>query len=248
MKRRQFLKTAAGAAVVQGLATLGLVSYATAGGETALRSPVANGDPLTPPPKGKIRVAVVLAHRATVIDFAGPWEVFQDVHVYDRGSTMNEMMPFRLYTVAATDEPIRASGGLHIIPDYTVDNAPTPHLVVVPALRGNSELHDWLRQVAPKTDVTMSVCTGAFQLAEAGLLDGLAATTHHDFYESFADDYPDVRLERDVRFVENPRISTAGGLTSGIDLALRVVARYFGDEVASQTASYMEYSGTGWQV
>ena len=92
------------------------------------------------------------------------------------------------------------------------------------------------------------VCTGAFQLAEAGLLDGLAATTHHDFYESFADDYPDVRLERDVRFVENPRISTAGGLTSGIDLALRVVARYFGDEVASQTASYMEYSGTGWQV
>ena len=127
-------------------------------------------------------------------------------------------------------------------------NAPTPHLVVVPALQGNAALHEWLRHVAPETDVTMSVCTGAFQLAEAGLLDGLTATTHHDFYDSFADKYPDVTLERDVRFVENPRISTAGGLTSGIDLALRVVARYFGTEVAEQTAYFMEYSGTDWKV
>ncbi len=248
MQRRQFLKTAAGAAVVQGLASLGLVSYATAGDKTTLRRPVVDGDPLTPPAHGKIRVAVAIAHGATVIDFAGPWEVFQDVHVDDRGSTMNEMMPFRLYTVAATSEPIRATGGLHIIPDYTVDTAPTPHLVVVPALRGNAELHDWLRHIAPETDVTMSVCTGAFQLAEAGLLNGLAATTHHDFYDSFADKYPEVTLERNVRFVENARISTAGGLTSGIDLALRVVARYFGDGVAEQTAFYMEYSGTDWRV
>ncbi len=246
MQRRQFLNTATGAAVALG--SLGLVSYASAGENVSLRGPIMDGDPLTPPVRGKIRVAFAIAPGATVIDFAGPWEVFQDVHVRDRGSTMNEMMPFRLYTVAATSEPIRATGGLHIIPDYTVDNAPTPHLVVVPALRGNAALHEWLRLVAPETDVTMSVCTGAFQLAEAGILNGLAATTHHDFYDSFADKYPEVTLVRDVRFVENARISTAAGLTSGIDLALRIVTRYFGVEVAEQTALYMEYSGAGWQV
>ena len=79
-------------------------------------------------------------------------------------------------------------------------------------------------------------------------MDGLVATTHHNFYESFSKQYPQVTLERNVRFVENRRISTAGGLTSGIDLALRVVERYFGRMVAQQTADYMEYTSTDWRI
>jgi transcriptional regulator GlxA family with amidase domain len=94
----------------------------------------------------------------------------------------------------------------------------------------------------------MSVCTGAFQLARAGLLDGQRATTHHDFYDRFADEFPQVHLERGLRFVENRRIATAGGLTSGIDLALHTVERYFGRDVAQWTADYMEYTGTRWKV
>jgi transcriptional regulator GlxA family with amidase domain len=95
----------------------------------------------------------------------------------------------------------------------------------------------------------MSVCTGAFQLARAGLLEGKAATTHHDFYDAFARDFPAVHLKTGLRFVESaPHIATAGGLTSGIDLALRTVERYFGRETAQRTADYMEYSGTGWQA
>jgi transcriptional regulator GlxA family with amidase domain len=94
----------------------------------------------------------------------------------------------------------------------------------------------------------MSVCTGAFQLGFAGLLKGREATTHHGFYESFAKEFPDVTLRRGLRFVEGPVISTAGGLTSGIDLALRVVERYFGRSVAKTTAEYMEYQSTGWVV
>jgi transcriptional regulator GlxA family with amidase domain len=94
----------------------------------------------------------------------------------------------------------------------------------------------------------MSVCTGAFVLANAGLLKGRAATTHHDFFDEFAKAFPDVTLRRGLRFVESGRIATAGGLTSGIDLALRVVERYFGREVAQTTATYMEYQSTGWRV
>jgi transcriptional regulator GlxA family with amidase domain len=93
----------------------------------------------------------------------------------------------------------------------------------------------------------MSVCTGAFQLGKAGLLNGKSATTHHDFLDRFAQPFPDVNVKRGLRFVEEERISTAGGLSSG-DLALRVVDRYFGRDVAQQTATCMEYQGKGWIV
>jgi len=87
------------------------------------------------------------------------------------------------------------------------------------------------------------VCTGAFVLGRAGLLDGRTATTHHDFWDDFERTFPKVKLERGPRFVEHERIATAGGLTSGIDLALRVVERYYGRGTALTTANYMEYEG-----
>lgn len=193
------------------------------------------------PPKGKIRVAFALTEGATMIDFAGPWEVFQDVHV-------DGDMPFRLYTVSTTRDPIRTSGGMTVVPDYTFDNAPEPDIVIVGAQSGSPQLIEWLRQMRSKADVIASVCTGAFQLARAGLLDGKQATTHHDFYDEFAQRFPKVKLVRGQRFIESDAVVlTAGGLTSGIDLALHIVQRYFGREVAARTAVYMEYQSTGWE-
>jgi len=92
----------------------------------------------------------------------------------------------------------------------------------------------------------MSVCTGAFQLAKTGLLSGKAATTHHSAYTRLEMQYPDIQVKRGFRFVEEGQVASAGGLTSGIDLALRVVERYYGREVAENTAYDMEYQGTGW--
>lgn len=203
---------------------------------------------LVPPAEGKIRVAVVLAPGATVIDFAGPWEVFQDTHVFERGDTMDQQMPFELYTVAESREPVRATAGLTLVPDYTFDDAPQPRVIVVPALHGSPRLHAWLREASKGADVTMSVCTGAFQLARAGLLDGLAATTHHAFFDAFAEQFPDVELRRGVRWVDNGRIATAAGLTSGIDMAIHVVDRYFGAVAAGWVAEYMEHASRDWQA
>jgi transcriptional regulator GlxA family with amidase domain len=194
--------------------------------------------PIAPPAGRAIAVAFAISEGSNVIDMAGPWEVFQDVDVPGRGSA------FRLFTVAATREPVRLTGGLRVIPDSTFSDAPTPDVVVVPAIRGSAELDAWLRRVEPEVDVLMSVCTGAFQLARAGLLDGRMATTHHDFWDDLANDFPKVKVVRGERWVEaNDRIASAGGLTSGIDLALRVVERYFGRDVARRTATYMEYRG-----
>ena len=183
-------------------------------------------------------VAFAVSAGSNVIDMAGPWEVFQDAAAPARGGGP----PFELYTVAASRAPVRLTGGLQVVPDHTFADAPQPDVVVVPAIRASPELHAWLRRVAPEVDVMMSVCTGAFQLAAAGLLDGLPATTHHDFWGDFASRHPRVLLRRGERYVEaTPRLATAGGLTSGIDLALRVVERYFGPTAARDTAAYMEY-------
>ena len=233
MKRREFMGQSAGFVVVAAALPANALS-------------VAANNKLTPPEKGKIPVAFAISEGVTVIDFAGPWEVFQDVHVTARGSRMDEQMPFQLYTVSEKTEEITGSGGLKLVPDYTFVTAPQPKVVVVPAQRGSQALHAWLRKVSATADVTMSVCTGAFQLGKAGLLSGKSATTHHDFFEQFEKAFPDVSVKRGLRFVENEKISTAGGLSSGIDLALRVVDRYFGRDVAQATATYMEYQSKGW--
>jgi transcriptional regulator GlxA family with amidase domain len=241
MKRREFL--------VSGTA-LGLMAAAGragAGGATE-RQPQEGGARIAPPAKGGIPVAVAISEGVTVIDFAGPWEVFQDVMVPERGGDHANQMPFELFTVSERKDVVVGSGGLRLVPDHTFESAPQPKVIVVPAQAGSKALHAWLRKASEKADLTMSVCTGAFQLARAGLLSGKSATTHHDFTDSLQKEYPDIRVQRGLRFVENGRIATAGGLTSGIDLALRVVERYFGRPAAERTAAYMEYQSRGWMV
>ena len=204
--------------------------------------PATPARPLTPPASGSIPVAFVISEGAVVIDFAGPWEVFQDVNIPSRSDSA-----FRLYTVAATTNPIHATGGMKITPDYTFKNAPAPKVIVIPAQNGaDTAMLNWIRESSRNADVTMSVCTGALVLAKTGLLSGKSATTHHGAYKSFAYEYPDIHVRRGARFVEEGNLATAGGLSSGIDLALHVVNRYFGRETATRTASMMEYQGQGW--
>ena len=203
---------------------------------------IAKPAPLKPPAQGSIPVAFLLSEGAVVIDFTGPWEVFQDAYVPGRMDPL-----FQLYTVAETTKPIHASSGLTIVPDYSFENAPPPKVIVIPAQSGRGEaIVSWLRKSSKNADVTMSVCTGAFLLARTGLLSGKAATTHHGSFQSFARQYPDIQVMRGARFVEEGNLASAGGLSSGIDLALRVVERYFGREAATETAYQMEYQGQGW--
>lgn len=236
------------------VATLGALgaTRASSYNSSSQGAPVSNAGPLQAPTKGKIPVAVLLSEGAQVIDFAGPWEVFQGCHMHSRGSTMDEMMPFDLFTVAPTAKEIRATGGMRIVPDYTFADAPAARVIVVPAQDGlgakRDEAKEWLVSASRKADVTMSVCTGAFILGYAGLLDGLAATTYFKRFDEFSERFPKVKLVRGVRFVENEKVSTSAGLSAGIDLAIRVIERYFGREVAATTAADLEYEGKGWMV
>lgn len=190
-----------------------------------------------------IKVAFVLSEQANVMDIAGPWEVFQDTMLDDdQGS-----MPFVLYTVAQSTAPINTSGsggpGMRITPDYSFADAPTPDIVVVGAQRGGPELRAWITRQHAAGKTILSICTGAFELAQAGLLKGKSATTHHEYADLFAQKYPDTKLIRASRYVQSdPYLYTAGGLTSGIDLSLHIVASYFGEKQARRTADFLEYS------
>ncbi len=187
-------------------------------------------------PKPPIKVAFVISDGAVMIDFAGPWAVFENVR--------DE--PFQLYTVAESTAPIHASSGMTIVPDYTFATAPKPNIIVVPAQSNHGKpALDWLRAQTGSADVTLSVCTGAFLVAEAGLLDGKSATTFHDAFDRFEHAFPAVKLLRGARFVDNGKLVTAGGLSSGIDAALHLVERMFGKQVAEQTAYDLEYQGRG---
>jgi transcriptional regulator GlxA family with amidase domain len=241
MNRRRFLTTAGTALAAAG--TTRSLAAASDPKTTDVKGLVIQTSKLTPPVKGGIPVAILISAGLNVIDFSGPWGVFESLNI--PGATEP---PFHLFTVAESTEIVTSGSGLKIRPDYTFANVPDVKVIVIPAQRGSDAMIDWLRKVAPTTDVTMSVCTGAFKLAKAGLLSGKAATTHHEFLDKLEKEYPDIDVKRGVRFVEGEKISTAGGLTSGTDLALRVVERYFGREVAQTTATYMEYQGKGWIV
>lgn len=250
MTNKAKLSLGAGALViVTVILTFGFIKVSSRRSATAVASavhsdePVAIANPLKPPAHGSIPVAFLLSDGAVMIDFSGPWEVFQDVNLPGRSDAV-----FNLYTVAATGKPIRASGGMQIVPDYTFANAPAPRILVIPAQsEPSAATKAWIRKVAKNADVVMSVCTGAFVLADTGLLAGKAATTHHSAYVRLAQQFPEIQVKRGARFVEAGNLATSGGLSSGIDLALRVVERYFGREVARQTAYDMEYQGEGWK-
>lgn len=204
----------------------------------------APASPLHPPAGGPITVAFLLSKDAVVIDFAGPWEVFDTVAMPGKSG----VNAFALYTVAETRDPVRATGGLTIVPDHTFATAPAPHIVVIPAQASHTDtVLAWIRAASATADLTMSVCNGVFLLAKTGLLSGKSATAHHSAFSEFAMQFPDITLVRGARFVEDGKVASAGGLSSGIDLALRVVERYFGRAVASNTAYILEYQGQGWR-
>ncbi len=191
-------------------------------------------------------VAILLFDEVEVLDFCGPFEVFSVVDAY------NPVRPFNVYTVAEKT-PIAARNGLSINPTYLLDDpsCPPPDLIVVPGGRGtrqamhNERLLAWMRAKAQSAQLTLSVCTGALLLARIGLLDGLAATTHHSALEELRAVAPQTAILPDQRVVDNGSVIVSAGISAGIDMALHVVARLHGEAIARQTAAYMEYD---WRV
>ena len=155
---RRLLKTAAefGLMAAIALSAIGELSASSSPVEANAsdgNKPAIKANLLKPPVQGSIPVAFLVSEGAVIIDFCGPWEVFQDVNIPGRQDT-----PFRLYTVSEMPAPIRASGGMRIVPDYTLANAPAPKVIVIPAQsKPSAAVLEWIRKSTKNTDVTMSV-------------------------------------------------------------------------------------------
>lgn len=178
-------------------------------------------------------VSVLVYDGAEIIDFAGPWEVFGTAG-------------FLVHTVAESLEPHTMVFGQKLVADYTFENAPRSDVLLVPgggyepALQ-NARLVGWIRSKSKEVGHVMSVCTGAFLLAGAGLLDGLSATVTYGMEDVLARYAPRARVLSPRRFVDAGKIVTTAGLTSGIDGALHLVSKILGEGVAQSAALDMEY-------
>jgi transcriptional regulator GlxA family with amidase domain len=186
-------------------------------------------------------VAILLFNEVELLDFAGPYEVF--------ANTMQEGQAlYEVFTVGEKSTTLKARYGLKVIPDYDFQTAPVADIIVIPGGYGAEHLEirnpvvlEWIRQQKSKAGIVSSVCTGAFLLAEAGLLNGKKATTHWLDYDRLEKEYPQIAVIRDTRFVDEGNIITAGGISAGITMALHIVGKLSGADVAIATARRMEY-------
>jgi len=179
----------------------------------------------------KLSIAFYLQDGVEVLDFAGPMEVFS-------------YAGFQIFTVSKTKDLITSQGILKVMPDYDIKNAPQSDILAF--FGGNAdrasndpELIAWVKTRRPS--YYFSVCTGAFILGKAGLLDNQSATTFHLSIDNLRKEFPKAKILADVRFVDNGEIITTAGISAGIDGALHLVAKLKGEEIAKNTAFYMEY-------
>ncbi len=187
-------------------------------------------------------VAIFIHDGVEILDFAGPGEVFAATH--------SDLGAFNVYTVSLSKQPIMSQGFVKIIPEYDLKDAPPPDIIVLPggntgSVLDNQELITWVQDVSSNLEVALSVCTGAFILQKAGLLDNLKATTFHGAIDRLREIATKTEVLADTRWVDNGKVITTAGVSAGIDGALHVVEKVFGKEAADATARYMEYDK--WQ-
>jgi transcriptional regulator GlxA family with amidase domain len=181
-----------------------------------------------------------------VLDFCGPFEVFSVTRLNEQ-KRREEPSPFNVFLVAETKGPVVTAGGMKVLPDCDLDDCPPLDILVVPGGWGtrremdNARLIGWIAARAREAETLASVCTGALLLGKAGLLDGRRATTHWRSLDWMQELFPKTRVEKHLHFVEEGALFTSAGISAGIDMSLKIVARTFGDAVARAAARQMEY-------
>ncbi|MBE1586190.1 GlxA family transcriptional regulator [Nonomuraea angiospora] len=181
------------------------------------------------------RVAVVVLNHFATIDLGVPGQVFGTAETADGE---------KLYEVVTCSEgrmPVRCSAGYSVLPDHDLDVLDTADTVVVPGVHAGRALldgtiSDTLAAALRGRPRILSICTGAFVLAAAGLLDGRPATTHWREADRFARLFPQVKLDPDVLYVDDGDVLTSAGVAAGLDLCFHVVRNDHGSEVANRAA------------
>jgi transcriptional regulator GlxA family with amidase domain len=191
-----------------------------------------------------MNVAILVFDDVEVLDFAGPFEVF---NVASEAAPRNPDPPFNVFTIGHTGGIVRARGGLKIEPNYSLANTPQPDILIVPGGYGtrrllkNDVLLKWLHDQGGKVQHMLSVCTGSLVLAQAGLLRDMPATSHHTEVMRLSELSPGTQPVTDERFVVHGNVITSGGISAGIDMSFYVVEKLLGAEVLALVKDEMEW-------
>jgi transcriptional regulator GlxA family with amidase domain len=193
-----------------------------------------------------IAVGIYVYPEAEVLDFAGPYEVFTTAARVFRRDHPGQPEPFRAFTVARSVEPVKARAGLVVLPDFAFDSHPPLDVLIVAGGVVRDELVSdavctWIARTAAQASITASVCTGAFLLARAGVLDNLTATTHWEDISEMQTLFPAVDVVDGRRWVDEGPVVTSAGISAGIDMSLHLVERLAGRELALRTARQMDF-------
>lgn len=190
----------------------------------------------------RIKVGIYVFNEVEVLDFAGPFEVFSLTKNGDK-------QLFEVVVIGETNEPISARNGLKILPAATFNDNLSLDILIIPGGYGAEEIEiknkiviDWINAQQNKVKILASVCTGALLLAECGILNYKKATTHWMDIDRLEHDYPKIEVVRNIKFVDEGKIITSGGISAGIDMSFHIVRRLFGTEIAKNTAKRMEYN------
>ena len=187
-----------------------------------------------------MNIGIYIYEDAEVLDFAGPYEVFAVASRLHRGNGLLVSL------IGETGDIISARNGFRIVPDYSLRDHPKLDVLIIsggihtPEVRKSSVI-DWIRGESASAKVVASVCTGAFLLAEAGLLDGLPVTTHWEDIVDLKSSYPGLDVRENVRWLKSGRIATSAGISAGIDMSLALLADLYDERLAASTARQMEY-------
>lgn len=192
------------------------------------------------------QVGILLFEDIEVLDFCGPFEVFSATRLHEE-HRRDELSPFNVFLIAETKDPVVTSGGMKVLPDYDLGDCPRVDVLVVPGGWGtrkameNNRLLQWITDRSTQVETLTSVCTGALLLGGAGLLDGKRVTTHWGSLTRMQELFPTAVVEKHLHVVEDGALLTSAGISAGIDMALKVVSRYYGEAIARATARHMEY-------
>jgi transcriptional regulator GlxA family with amidase domain len=192
------------------------------------------------------RVGIVVFDDVEILDFCGPFEVLSTTRL-DETHRQEELSPFDVVLVAQSPGLVTTSGGMQVIPACTFETCPTLDLLLVPGGIGTRrEMHNeamlsFVRAYAARAEILAAVCTGSLILGNAGLLKGLAATSHWRSLQMMQELFPDVMVDSTSHVVDAGKVITSAGIAAGIDLSFHVVARFCGEEVSRATARHMEY-------
>ena len=197
-----------------------------------------------------MNVGILIFDEVELLDMAGPYEVFTTAaRVHGRSQPAGTPLLFNVFTLARSAAPVQARAGLRLQPDCTLDDHPPLDCAIVPggvvdAELGQAALMDWIAAQARSARLLGSVCTGALLLAQAGVLDGLEATTHWEDVEALRALRPGLRVLEGRRWVDAGRIVSSAGISAGIDMSLHLVERLHGRELALRTARQLEFDWT----